>query len=106
MSDPLFRGENENSSSRADVLYKTSNVVISCCFADDGKEMDKNDKRTCRACKAIVFGHLMFKFVTFSLTSPLSLLKLPKGRFTRYDFVACEKLTTGLRHDFTIVAAF
>ena len=29
-----------------------------------------------------------------------------KGRFTRYDFVACVKLTIGLRHDFTIVAAF
>ena len=23
----------------------------------------------------------------------------PKGRFTRYDFVAYSKLTTGLRHD-------
>ena len=22
-----------------------------------------------------------------------------KGRFTRYDFVACDKLTTGLRHN-------
>ena len=29
-----------------------------------------------------------------------------KGRFTRYDFVACDKLTTGLRHGLTIVAAF
>ena len=26
-------------------------------FADDGKEMDKNEKHTCRACKAIVFAH-------------------------------------------------
>ena len=23
----------------------------------------------------------------------------PKGQFTRYDFVACDKLTTGLRHE-------
>ena len=23
----------------------------------------------------------------------------PKERFTRYDFLACEKLTTGLRHN-------
>ena len=30
---------------------------ISCCFADDGKEMDKNEKRTCRACKAIVLAY-------------------------------------------------
>ena len=58
MSGALFRGENENLSSNADVLHKTSNLVISrCCFADDGKEMDKNEKRTYRACKAIVFGH-------------------------------------------------
>ena len=36
----------------------TSNLVISrCCFADDGTEMDKNEKRTCRAGKAIVFAH-------------------------------------------------
>ena len=26
-------------------------------FADDGKEMDKSEKRTYRACKAIVFAH-------------------------------------------------
>ena len=25
--------------------------------------------------------------------------KTYKGRFTRYDFVAYDKLTTGLRHD-------
>ena len=24
---------------------------------------------------------------------------MPKGRFTRYDFVAYDKLTTGLRHE-------
>ena len=40
-----FKGGNENLSSSADVLPKTSNLVISrCCFADDGKEMDKNEK--------------------------------------------------------------
>ena len=28
----------------ADILHKTSNLVISrCCFADDGKEMDKSE---------------------------------------------------------------
>ena len=26
-------------------------------FADDGKEMDKSEKRTCRACKAILLAH-------------------------------------------------
>ena len=54
----LFREENENLSSNADVLHKTPNVVISrCCFADDGKEIDKNKNHTCRACKAIVFDY-------------------------------------------------
>ena len=38
--------------------------------------MNKREKRTCRACKAIVFAHKICKFVTFSLPSPLSLLKL------------------------------
>ena len=58
MSQAQFGGENENSSSSADVLHKTSNLAISlCCFADDGKEMDKNEKRTCRACKGVVFAY-------------------------------------------------
>ena len=44
--------------STADIRHKTSNLAISrCCFPDDGKEMDKSEKRTCRACKAIVFAH-------------------------------------------------
>ena len=47
--------DNENSPSFVDVLHKTLNVVISrCCFAEDGKEMYQNVKRTCRA---IVFAH-------------------------------------------------
>ena len=72
--------KNENLSPVADVLHNTSNLVISrCFFADDGKEMDKNEKRTCRACKAIVFSHRLCKFVTFSLPSPLSLLRWPHG---------------------------
>ena len=40
-----LRGENENLSSSAVVLRKTSNLATSCCcFADDGKEMDKKRK--------------------------------------------------------------
>ena len=46
------------SSSSTDVLHKPSSVAIShCCFADDSEEMDNSEKRTCRACKAIVFAH-------------------------------------------------
>ena len=33
-------------------------------------------------------------------------LKLPMGRFTRYDFVACDKLTTGPRHDLRLSQRF
>ena len=53
-----FGEKNENLSPGADVLHNTSNLVISrCCFADEGKEKDKNEKHTCRVCKAIVFHH-------------------------------------------------
>ena len=53
-----FRRENETLSLSADVLHKTKNLAVSrCCFADDGSEMDKSEKRTCRACTAIVFTH-------------------------------------------------
>ena len=42
-----------------DVLHNTSNVAISrFCIADGGEEIDKSEKRTCRACKAIVFSPL------------------------------------------------
>ena len=45
-------------SSSNDVVHKTSNLAISrCSFADDGKEMDKSEERTCRACEAIVFAY-------------------------------------------------
>ena len=45
----------KNSPSCVHVLHKILNVVISrCCFAEDGKEMYQNVKRTCWA---IVFAH-------------------------------------------------
>ena len=69
---------------RYSATHLTKNLAISCCcFADDGNEMDKSEKRTCRACKAIVFTLWICKFVTFSLPSPLSLLKLPILRISR-----------------------
>ena len=50
-----IRKKMKNSPSSVDVLHKTLNVVISrCCFAEDGKEMYQNVKRTCRV---IVFAH-------------------------------------------------
>ena len=35
---------------------------------------------------------------------PQARAKPCKGLFTRYDFVACDKLTTGLRHDLGVVS--
>ena len=57
MNGAQFSGENENLFSSANILPKTSNLVISrCCFADDGKEIDKMKRCTCRACKAFDFA--------------------------------------------------
>ena len=45
-----LRKKIKDSPSFVDVLPKTLNLVISrCCFAEDGKEMYQNLKRTCRA---------------------------------------------------------
>ena len=54
----IFREKIENSSSCALVLHMTSNLIISRRSQDEnGKEMYQNVKRTCWACKAIVFVH-------------------------------------------------
>ena len=54
----LFGEKIENSSSGALVLHKTSNLIISRGSQDEnGKEMYQNVKRTCSACKTIVFAH-------------------------------------------------
>ena len=51
----MLRKKMKNSLACVHVLHKTLNVVISRCgFAEDGKEMYQNVKRTCRA---IVFAH-------------------------------------------------
>ena len=92
-----FRRENENISPISDVLQKFSNLPISrCCFADDGKELDKNEKRTCRACKAIVFAHEICKFVTFSLPSPVIIRDFKIGDYG-LPTVGREAFGTGTR---------
>ena len=66
-----FRKKMKNPPSCVHVLHKTLIVVISrCCFAEDGKEMYQNVKRTC--C-----------FAALSLPLPSSLLKLPTQIRTR-----------------------
>ena len=60
MSHANFRRENENLSPTADVLHKTSNLIISrCCCADDGTEMDKN--KNARA------GHAKLLFLSLNM---------------------------------------
>ena len=72
------RERTENSSSCANVLHRTLNLVISRRhLGDDGKEMYQNVKRMCRACRAIVFAHLTYCFVASSLPSASSFRKLP-----------------------------
>ena len=55
-----LRMKMKNSPSCVHVLHKTLDVVISrCCFAEAGKEVYQNVKRTCRA---IVFCSLNLLF--------------------------------------------
>ena len=69
-----LRMKMKNSLSCVHVLHKTLNVVISRCFAEDGKEMYQNVKRTCRV---VVFVHQTYYFAELSLPTSSSLLKLP-----------------------------
>ena len=70
--------KNENLSQSADVFHNTSNLVIlSCFFADDGKEMDKNEKRTCRACIAIVFFPLNMQICDILVAVAVVVAKAP-----------------------------
>ena len=63
-------------SSCSDVRNRPLILIISrCCFAEDGTEMYQHVKRTCKACRVLVFAHSTDCFVAFSLLS--SLRKLP-----------------------------
>ena len=47
-----------------------------------------------------LMDNLFYKPIKFPFFSkPWSRARNYKGPFTRYDFVACDKLTTGLRHE-------
>ena len=46
-------------SSCTDVPHRPLILNISrCWFAEDGKEMYQHVKRTCKACRVVVFAHL------------------------------------------------
>ena len=67
----------KNSLSCAHVLHKTLNVVISrCCFAEDGKEMYQNVKRTCRVIASLI-KLIVLRCRRCALSSLSSLLKFP-----------------------------
>ena len=54
----IFREKIEKSPSGAGVLHTTSNLIVSRrCQDENGKEMYQSVKRTCRACKTIVFAN-------------------------------------------------
>ena len=54
----ILKEKLENLSSGACVLHMTSNLNISRrCQDENGKEINQNAKRTCRACRAIVFAN-------------------------------------------------
>ena len=40
-------------------LSSCTDVLIAsrCCFAEDGTEMYQHVKRTCKACRVVVFAH-------------------------------------------------
>ena len=62
------------------VLQNTKNLVISrCCFAEDGKEMYKDSKRTCTA---IVLLIKPFVWRRSRFHRRRGLLKLPKVMLT------------------------
>ena len=50
-------------------------------------------------CVFYVVNTIVFLLRVLPRTRSGRMIKTSKGRFTRYDFVAYNKLTTGLRHD-------
>ena len=52
----MLREKIENLSSGSCVLHMTSNLIISRrCEDENGKEINQIVKRTCRACRTLVF---------------------------------------------------
>ena len=76
--------KNENLSPSADVLHNTSNLVISrCCFADDGKEMDRNEKMHVQSVQSYCFCSLNVQIcnVLVAVAVAVVVAKAPFCRF-------------------------
>ena len=91
-----FTKTKKNSSSLVYVLYNI-NVQLGIFMCSDGKEMYK------KACKIVFFLSKPIAFLTFSLASPSSLLKLPLKFLTMPDsedeLCASCLLRSGYFHD-------
>ena len=62
-------------SSGTDVLHRPLIVIISrCCCAEDDKEMYQHVKRTCKACRVLVFAHRLFCSVLVAVAVVFALL--------------------------------
>ena len=73
-----FREENENLSSSANVLPKTSNLVISrSCFADDGKEIEKNEKMHVQSVQRYCFCSLNMQICDVLVAVAVVVAKAP-----------------------------
>ena len=71
-------GKNENLSLSDDVLPKTSNLVISrCFFADDGKEMDKNEKMHVQSVQSYCFCSLNMQICDVLVAVAVIVTKAP-----------------------------
>ena len=85
MNGAPFRGKNENFSSSADILSKTSTLVISrCCFADDGKEIDKYENMHVQSVQSYCFCSLNMQICDILVAVAVVVAKapyyLPKAR--------------------------
>ena len=73
--------KNENLSPSADVLHNTSNLVISrCCFADDGKEMDRNEKMHVQSVQSYCFCSLNMQICNVLVAVAVVVAKAPYSR--------------------------
>ena len=85
MKGVLFRGENEKLSSNADVLHKTSNLVIPrCCFADDGEEIDKNEKKHVQSVQSCSLWPLNMQICDVLVDVAVVVAKAPWNLFVAY----------------------
>lgn len=79
MNGAQFMGEKENLSSKADLLPKTSTLVISSfCFANDGKEIYKNEKMHVQSVQCYCFCSLNMQIFDVVVAVAIVVAKAPQ----------------------------